>query len=72
MKLTIDKQLITLGVLRQAWSEAVEVSLGIEARRAIAESSEFIGDVVDAGEQVYGVNTGFGQLVRATRTRSYR
>jgi histidine ammonia-lyase len=62
MKLTIDKQLITLGVLRQAWSEAVEVSLGIEARRAIAESSEFIGDVVDAGEQVYGVNTGFGQL----------
>jgi histidine ammonia-lyase len=62
MKLTIDKQLITLGVLRQAWSEPVEVSLGIEARRAIAESSEFIGDVVDAGEQVYGVNTGFGQL----------
>ncbi len=64
MKLTVDKQLITLGDLRQAWSEPVEVTLGIDARRAIAESSEFIGDVVDSGEQVYGVNTGFGQLAQ--------
>lgn len=62
MKLTIDKQLVTLGELRQAWNEPVQVSLGIDARRAIAESSEFIGDVVASGEQVYGVNTGFGQL----------
>lgn len=64
MKLTIDKQLITLGVLRQAWSEPVEVTLGIDARRAVAESREFIDEVVEAGEQVYGVNTGFGQLAR--------
>ncbi|MGI9225155.1 MAG: histidine ammonia-lyase [Woeseiaceae bacterium] len=64
MKLTIDKQLIGLGVLRQAWSEPVEVSLGIDARRAIAESSEFISEVVDGGQQVYGVNTGFGQLAQ--------
>lgn len=62
MKLTIDKQLVTLGELRRAWSEPVEVSLGIDAQRAIAESSEYIGDVVAAGEEVYGVNTGFGQL----------
>jgi histidine ammonia-lyase len=40
----------------------VEVSLGLDAQRAIAESSEYIGDVVAAGEEVYGVNTGFGQL----------
>jgi len=62
MKLTVDKQLVTLGELRQAWSEPVEVSLGLDAQRAIAESSEYIGDVVAAGEEVYGVNTGFGQL----------
>ena len=62
MKLTIDKQLVTLGELRKAWSEPVEVSLGLDAQRAIAESSEYIGDVVAAGEEVYGVNTGFGQL----------
>ena len=62
MKLTVDKQLVTLGELRQAWSEPVEVSLGLDAQRAIAESSEYIDDVVAAGEEIYGVNTGFGQL----------
>lgn len=62
MKLKVDKQLVTLGELRQAWSESVEVSLGIDAQRAIAESSEYISEVVAAGDEVYGVNTGFGQL----------
>jgi histidine ammonia-lyase len=62
MKLTVDKQLVTLDLLRQAWSEPVEVTLGIDARRAIAESNEVIGDVVECGDNVYGVNTGFGQL----------
>jgi len=64
MKLTIDKQLVTLAELRQAWREPVTVNLGIDARRAIAESSEFIGDVVAGGAEIYGVNTGFGQLAR--------
>jgi len=62
MKLTIDNQLITLAELRDAWLKPVEVSLGDEARRRIAESKELIDDVVAGGEQVYGVNTGFGQL----------
>ena len=62
MKLTIDKQLVTLGELRSAWQEPVQVVLGLEAKRAIAESREFIGEVVGAGKDVYGVNTGFGQL----------
>jgi histidine ammonia-lyase len=64
MKLIVDKQLITLAELREAWRGPVEVSLGIEARRAIAESSEYIGEVVDSGAEIYGVNTGFGQLAR--------
>ncbi len=62
MNLTIDNQLITLAVLRQAWLEPVVVDLGDTARRRIAESNELIDDVVAHGEQVYGVNTGFGQL----------
>jgi len=64
MKLVVDKQLVTLGELREAWSGPVEVSLGIDARRAIAESSEYIRDVVEGGAEIYGVNTGFGQLAR--------
>lgn len=62
MRLTINNQLITLAELRKAWIEPVTVDLGDEARRRIAESNELIDDVVAHGEQVYGVNTGFGQL----------
>jgi len=62
MKLTINNQLITLAELRQAWLEPVMVDLGDDARRRIAESNEFVDDVVAHGDTVYGVNTGFGQL----------
>lgn len=62
MKLTIDNQLVTLSELRQAWRAPVAVDLGDSARRRIAESNELIDDVVAHGDQVYGVNTGFGQL----------
>jgi len=62
MKLAVRNQLVTLGELRRAWLEPVEVSLGNDARRRIAESRELIEDVVAHGDQVYGVNTGFGQL----------
>lgn len=62
MNLTINNQLVTLGVLRAAWQEPLRVSLGVNAKRRIAESNELIDDVVAGGDQVYGVNTGFGQL----------
>jgi len=62
MKLTVDNQLVTLAELREAWLAPVTVNLGDSARRRIAESNELIDDVVAHGEQVYGVNTGFGQL----------
>ena len=62
MKLNIDNQLITLATLRAAWSESVSVTIGADARRRIAESNELIDELVAGGEQVYGVNTGFGQL----------
>ena len=62
--LTIDKQMIGLAELRDAWQSPVKASLGDDARRCIAESNELIVDVVAGGEQVYGVNTGFGQLAQ--------
>jgi histidine ammonia-lyase len=62
MKLTVNNQLVTLRKLRQAWLEPVTVDVGSEACRRIAESNELIDDVVAHGDQVYGVNTGFGQL----------
>jgi histidine ammonia-lyase len=64
MRLTIDNQLVGLAELRPAWQGPVKVGLGDNARRRIAESNEMIVDVVAGGEQVYGVNTGFGQLAQ--------
>jgi len=62
MKITIEKQLVTLAELRRAWREPVEVELATEARRRIVESSEIIDEVLAGGSSVYGVNTGFGKL----------
>jgi histidine ammonia-lyase len=64
MKLTIENQLVSLADLRSVWREPATVELGIGARQRIAESNEMIRDVVAGGEQVYGVNTGFGQLAQ--------
>ena len=64
MNLTIDNQLVTLDVLRSAWQEPLTVSLGNTAKQRIAEANELIDDVLASGEQVYGVNTGFGQLAQ--------
>ncbi|MDH3352015.1 MAG: histidine ammonia-lyase [Gammaproteobacteria bacterium] len=64
MKLIIENQMVGLAELRSAWRNPVQVSLGADARRRIAESNELIAELVDRGEQVYGVNTGFGQLAQ--------
>ncbi|MCP5090675.1 MAG: histidine ammonia-lyase [Gammaproteobacteria bacterium] len=60
----IDNQLVTLTDLRAAWHDGATVSLGDNARRRIAEAHEFVDEVVAHGDQVYGVNTGFGQLAQ--------
>jgi histidine ammonia-lyase len=62
MMLTIDNQMVTLGELRAAWERPLQVELGTSARTRIAESNELINEVVVGGEEVYGVNTGFGQF----------
>ncbi|MDH3546324.1 MAG: histidine ammonia-lyase [Gammaproteobacteria bacterium] len=62
MNLVIDNQLIKLAELRNVWRNPLHVSLGDNARRRIAESNELIVEVIAEGKEVYGVNTGFGQL----------
>jgi len=64
MKLVIENQLVSLADLRDAWQNPVTVNLSDDARRRVAESNELIADVVASGEQIYGVNTGFGQLAQ--------
>lgn len=64
MQLTINNQLVNLDALREAWSGSLQVGLGDDARRRVAESSELIADVVADGEKTYGINTGFGKLAQ--------
>lgn len=64
MKLVVDNQMVSLTDLRAAWQESVTISLGHDARRRVAEANEFVDDVVAHGDQVYGVNTGFGKLAQ--------
>ena len=64
MNLTIENQLVTLDILRDAWQQPLTVSLSLGAKQRIAESNELINEVVAGGDRVYGVNTGFGQLAQ--------
>ncbi len=66
MKIVLDNQRTGLQELRQAWAGPIEVQLGDMARRKVAESNDLVVDVVAGGEQVYGVNTGFGQLAQVS------
>lgn len=60
----IDGQAISLAELRAAWEGPVRISVGDAAKKSIAASHQYIEEVVASGEQVYGVNTGFGQLAQ--------
>ncbi|SVD24704.1 uncharacterized protein METZ01_LOCUS377558, partial [marine metagenome] len=48
--------------LRNAWLKPIELSIADAARERIETSSQKISEVLDSGDQVYGVNTGFGLL----------
>jgi histidine ammonia-lyase len=64
MKLCINDTPLTLQQLRQIWEGSVKVEIGEYAGRRIAEAESLIGKLLAEGEQVYGVNTGFGQLAQ--------
>ena len=62
MNLEIDDQKLTLRILRDAWRSPISLAIGDKARRRIEASQQKISDVLASGDQVYGVNTGFGLL----------
>lgn len=64
MKIHIDGQAISLADLRAAWQSSTSVTIGKSAARRIAASNAHIASVLAGGEQVYGVNTGCGQLAQ--------
>jgi histidine ammonia-lyase len=64
MKIHIDGQRISLTDLRAAWQSPTTVTIGKAVASRIGASNAHIKTVLAGGEQVYGVNTGFGQLAQ--------
>ncbi len=59
----IDGETLTPWAVERVARLDVPVELTTGARERVAAARERIADVVDSGEAVYGVNTGFGELV---------
>jgi histidine ammonia-lyase len=63
MTVTLDGDSLTPDEVERVARHGESVELTDDAREAVRVARERIEDVVDSGEAVYGVNTGFGDLV---------
>ena len=59
----LDGESLTPEDVEAVVREGAPVTVPEAARTRVRESRERIDDILDSGEAVYGVNTGFGQLV---------
>ncbi len=53
---------LNLGQLRAAWADDVTLEIDASAKKNVAAASAAVSALLAGGDQVYGVNTGFGQL----------
>jgi histidine ammonia-lyase len=63
-KIKIDAAPLALEELRQCWRGPVSLTLGDNARTRVAAAQAKVAAIVAGGQQVYGLNTGFGQLAQ--------
>ncbi|WP_336036993.1 histidine ammonia-lyase [Halobacterium yunchengense] len=59
----VDGETLTPAAVEAVARDDAAVRIAGDAREAVRRSRERVVDVLDAGDPVYGVNTGFGQLV---------
>ena len=64
MKLLIEDAAVSLSELREVWEAPCEIGIGEKARARVQAAQAQVDAVVASGEQVYGLNTGFGQLAQ--------
>ncbi|MHB9285423.1 histidine ammonia-lyase [Halobacteriales archaeon Cl-PHB] len=63
-EVSVDGESLTPGDVEAVARHGATVSVPESARESVRESRERIAEILDAGETVYGVNTGFGELVQ--------
>ena len=64
--ITLTGKALTLDQLRETWLGPINVSVSDGVRDRVAASNAVISEVLARGEQVYGVNTGFGLLANVS------
>ncbi|MDX1403970.1 MAG: histidine ammonia-lyase [Woeseiaceae bacterium] len=64
MHLTIDGAPVALEELRNIWEGPCVITLGDAARSRVQSAQAHVDAVIAGGKQVYGLNTGFGQLAQ--------
>ncbi len=62
--ITLTPGELDLATLRTAFQKPLQISLAQAAWPAIASSQRAVTEMIDAGETVYGINTGFGRLAQ--------
>ncbi|WP_459192805.1 histidine ammonia-lyase [Halosimplex sp. J119] len=62
-EVVLDGESLTPAEVAAVAREGAAVSIAEDAREAVRASRERVEDVLDSDEAVYGVNTGFGELV---------
>lgn len=62
--LTLVPGVVELATLRRIHAGQVRLELDVSARAGIAAAQAVVRDIVDKGEVVYGINTGFGKLAQ--------
>ncbi|MCU4741363.1 histidine ammonia-lyase [Natronoglomus mannanivorans] len=63
MTVTLDGETLTPEDVAAVARAGKRVTIADEARERVRESRERVEDVLESGEPVYGLNTGFGELV---------
>ncbi len=63
MSVTLDGETLMPKDVAAVARAGERVAIADEARERVRQSRERVEDVLDAGEPVYGLNTGFGELV---------
>ncbi len=58
----ISNKSIQWGELSPLLDGSVRVRLSTDAKQSIRQSHKTLRSLLDKGQQIYGVNTGFGQL----------
>ena len=57
---------VDLATLRRVHAGGVQLALNSSARAGLLAAQATVRRIVDAGEVVYGINTGFGKLAQTT------